>query len=218
LHWRSRDVLVRIGPFAGALALAAALAHAGWLLLDLPETWPAGAARPGLLLILRPASALSVPLGLLLLERSAARVFASLPFALAVARLGCVAAGCCQGIPTAAPWAVSGLHPTAAYEIAGSLALGGVAARAGARFAAPLVLGGIGALRLLIDPLRAAPALGAPVVAPAAIAAAWLGVAAALAWRQVLTFAPATTRQRDTKRDTLCDRAAATTPAREIQI
>jgi hypothetical protein len=168
--------------FACALALGAAFAHVGWLLLHLPETWPALRARPGLLF--DPSlgfCVLFVPLGPLLLERSPA-AFASLPLALAVARLGCVAAGCCQGIPTAAPWAVSGVHPTAVYEIAGLLALGGAAARADARFAAPVVMGGLGALRLLVDPLRAAPELGAPVIAPAAIAAAWLGGAATLAW------------------------------------
>ena len=204
--------------FACALALGAALAHAGWLLLHLPETWPALRVRPSLLL--DPSLGfcmLFVPLGPLLLARSAA-AFASLPLALAVARLGCVAAGCCQGIPTAAPWGVSGLHPTAIYEIAGLLALGGAAARADARFAIPLVLGGIGALRLLIDPLRAAPALGAPVVAPAAMASGWLGVAAPLAWRQRFSRSSPATRQRDRERDTHCDGDAASAAPRDIQI
>ena len=168
--------------FACALALGAALAHAGWLLLHAPAVWPAIRARPGLLI--DPSLGFCVlfaPLGLLLLERSAA-AFASLPLALAVARLGCLAAGCCHGTPTAMPWAVAGLHPSALYEIAGLLALHGLVSRAEARFAAPLVLGGIGALRLLIDPLRVAPPLGAPIVPPAAIAAAWLALAAVLAW------------------------------------
>jgi hypothetical protein len=163
--------------FACALALGAALAHAGWLLLHAPALWPALLARPGLLLA--PSlgfCVLFLPLGPLLLERSAA-AFASLPLALAVARLGCLAAGCCHGTPTALPWAMAGLHPTALYEIAGLLALHGVVSRAGARSAAPLVLGGMGALRLLIDPLRAAPPLGAPLVPAAAIAAAWLAIA-----------------------------------------
>jgi hypothetical protein len=170
--------------FACALALGAALAHAGWLALHIPVLWPALRARPGRLL--DPSFGfcmLFVPLGPLLLERSAA-AFASLPVALAIARLGCLAAGCCQGIPTALPWAVAGRHPTALYEIAGWLALTGAVARADARFATPLVLGGVGALRLLIEPLRSAPALGAPVVPAAALAAAWLAVAAGLAWRR----------------------------------
>ena len=170
--------------FACALALGAVLAHAGWLLLHLPVLWPALRARPGLLL--DPSlgfCVLFVPLGPLLLERSAA-AFASLPLALAVARLGCLAAGCCQGLPTALPWAVAGRHPTALYEIAGWLVLNGAVSRADARFATPLVLGGLGALRLLIEPLRSAPALGAPVVPPAAIAGAWVAIAAGLAWRR----------------------------------
>jgi len=168
--------------FACALALGAALAHAGWLLLHAPAIWPALRARPGLLL--DPSlgfCVLFVPLGPLLLERSAA-AFASLPLALAVARLGCLAAGCCYGTPTAAPWAVAGLHQTALYEIAGLLALHAVVWRAGAPLAAPLVLGGMGVLRLLIDPLRAVPPLGAPIVPPVVIAAGWLALAAVLVW------------------------------------
>ena len=161
----------RAGPrparFACALALGAALAHAGWLLLHAPATWPALHGRPGLLF--DPSlgfCVLFLPLGPLLLERSSA-AFASLPLALAVARLGCLAAGCCQGARL--------------YEIAGLLALHGAVARGDARFTAPLVLGGLGALRLLVEPLRAAPPLGAPVVPAAAIAGAWLVVAAVLA-------------------------------------
>jgi hypothetical protein len=167
--------------FALALALGAALAHAGWLVLHAPAVWPALRSRPGLLF--DPSlgfCVLFLPLGPLLLERSAS-AFASLPLALAVARLGCLTAECCRGTPTLAPWAVAGLHPTALYEIAGLLALQGAAWRAGARWAAPLVLGGLGALRLLIEPMRAAPPLGAPLVAPRAIAAAWVVFAAALA-------------------------------------
>jgi len=193
--------------FACALALGAALAHVGWLLLHAPVVWPALRAKPGLLL--DPSlgfCVLFLPLGPLLLERSAA-AFASLPLALAVARLGCLAAGCCQGTPTAAPWAVAGLHPTALYEIMGLLMLHGVVSRAEARFAGPFVLGGIGALRLLIDPLRAAPPLGAPIVPPSAIAAAWLALAIALAWRREGSVVPSETRQRDTEHDTKRDSA-----------
>ena len=156
---------------------------------------------------------LFLPLGPLLLERSAA-AFASLPLALAVARLGCLAAGCCLGTPTSAPWAVAGLHPTALYEVAGLLALHGAVSRAEARFAAPLVLGGFGALRLLIDPLRAAPPLGAPLVAPTAIAAVWLALAAALAWRRGGWVLPSKTRQRDTEYDTRCDGAVGSPASR----
>jgi hypothetical protein len=192
--------------FGLALALGAAFAHAGWLLLHASIVWPALRARPGLML--DPSlgfCVLFLPLGPLLLERSAA-AFASLPLALAVARLGCLAAGCCHGTPTSAPWAVGGLHPTALYEAGGLLALHGAVSRAEARLAAPLVLGGIGALRLLIDPLRAAPPIGAPLVAPGAIAAGWLALAAAFAWRRRGSARPSEARQRDTEHDT--DRAS----------
>ena len=204
--------------FACALGLGALLAHAGWLLLHARSIWPALRARPGLLL--DPSlgfCVLFLPLGLLLLERSAA-AFASLPLALAVARLGCLAAGCCLGTPTSAPWALAGLHPTALYEVAGLLALHVAAARTDPRFAAPLVLGGIGALRLAIDPLRAAPPLGAPVLPPAAIAAAWLVLAAALAWRRRGPLVSFATRQRDTEHDSRRDGAVGSSPSREIPI
>ncbi len=189
--------------FGCALALGAALAHAGWLLLHAPAIWPAIRERPALLL--DPSlgfCVLFVPLGPLLLERSAA-AFASLPLALAVARLGCLAAGCCHGTPTAMPWAVAGLHPTALCEIAGLLALHGAVSRAQARLAEPLVLGGIGVLRLLISPLRGAPPLGAPIVSPAEIAGTWLFLAAVLAWRRGGSVVPPETRQRSRRYETL---------------
>lgn len=168
--------------FACALVLGAALAHAGWLLLHLPALAPALRARPQLALDpLVGFCVLFVPLGPLLLERSAP-AFASLPFAFAVARLGCLAAGCCAGLPTR-PGSSAGQHPVALYEIAGWLALGVAVSRADARCVAPLVLAGFGALRLLLDPLRSIPALGAPVVPPLALAGAWGGVAAFWLWR-----------------------------------
>jgi hypothetical protein len=167
--------------FALALALGAALAHAGWLLLHAPAVWPALRARPAWLLDPSVgACVLFVPLGLLAVERSPA-AFASLPLALAVARLGCLAAGCCGGTASAAPWAFGSRHPTALYEIAGLVALHQAASRAASRRVAALVLGGIGTLRLLVDPLRARPPLGAPLVEPELLAAAWIVFAAG--WR-----------------------------------
>ncbi len=216
--YRRRAGPARLHHFALALVLGALLAHAGWLLMNTPGVWRAARARPGLLL--DPSfgfCVLFVPFGLLLLERSAA-AFASLPLALAVAKLGCLAAGCCHGTPTSAPWAVASLHPTALYEIAGLLALHGAVSRAEARFAAPLVLGGIGALRLLIDPLRAAPPLGAPLIPPGAIAAAWLALAAALAWRRRGSQGLSEARQRDTERDTDCASAVGSAACRESPI
>lgn len=182
--------------FALALALGAALAHAGWLLLHAPVLWPALRLRPSLLF--DPSfgfCVLFVPLGLLLLERSSA-AFASLPIALAIAKLGCIAAGCCWGTPTAAPWAVAGLHPTPLYEIAGLLVLAALAGQVEARFTASLVLGGLGALRLLVEPLRAQPPLGAPLVSAAAIAAAWLVFGVSLAGYRAASMRPRKQRLR----------------------
>jgi hypothetical protein len=167
--------------FGCALALGAALTHAGWLLLHAPASFRALVTRPALLL--DPSlgfCVLFLPLGLLVLDRSPA-AFASLPLALAVARVGCLAAGCCHGTATSAAWAPGGLHPTALYEIAGLLALHATVSRAEPRLASPLVLGGMGALRLLIDPLRAAAPLGAPLLSPSALAAGWLAVGAGMA-------------------------------------
>ena len=108
---------------------------------------------------------------------------------------------------------MAGLHPTALYEIAGLLALHGVVSRADARFSAPLVLGGIGALRLLIDPLRAAPPLGAPLVPPAAIAAGWLAVGGRPGLAPTKLEPPVETRQRDKRCDGPCDSASVSAAA-----
>jgi len=174
---------VRSVRFALALALGALLAHLGWALLH----WDAVREHPTALLDpLVGSCVLFVPLGPLLLERSSA-AFASLPLALAVARLGCVAAGCCHGTPTAVPWAVAGLHPTSLYEITGLLALHGVVSRANERFRMPLALGGIGGLRLVVDSLRVSPPLGLPLIPASGIAAAWVALAVVLASAPMLS-------------------------------
>jgi prolipoprotein diacylglyceryltransferase len=137
-----------------------------------------------------------VPLGALVAapRRAAERAsflaasLGALPLALAVARLGCLAAGCCLGEPAELPWSLRDAagtprHPTALYEAAGGaglqLALSWLApsARAGA------ALAGIGALRLAAEPLRAAPPLGAPAFDPRWLAAFWLGFGSAAAIR-----------------------------------
>lgn len=154
--------------FVAALGLGALLAHLGWGLLH------ADHARDPLAAGLDPTagfSVLFVPLGLLALERSAAALRA-LPLALAVARAGCLVAGCCAG-----PHG----EPVPALEIAGWIALHAAAARTPDAAVPPLVLAGFGALRLLLEPLRAAPPLGPPVVPAEALAAAWLVLALALA-------------------------------------
>jgi hypothetical protein len=112
----------------------------------------------------RGLTVLFVPLGLLLLERSPA-AFASLPLALAVARLGCLAAGCCHG-PEG--------EPTPLYEIGGLVVLHGVICHLPARSLTPAVLAGFGLIRLANEPIRAMPPLGEPLVPVAWIAAAWV--------------------------------------------
>jgi membrane protease YdiL (CAAX protease family) len=155
--------------FAAGLALGALLSHLGWAALYAD----AGAMQAAVLADLAAGHCvLFLPLGPLLLARGAAS-WRALPLALAVARLGCLAAGCCGGVE--APW---GRHPAPIYE--GALALGlhftlraAPAARAGALFAL-----GFGLARLLVEPLRAPPPLGEPLVHPAALAGLWLAAGA----------------------------------------
>ena len=155
--------------FAAGLALGALLARAGWALLALPC-----AAAPGALLDPGAGfSALFVPLGLLLRAREP-EAFAALPLALAVARLGCLAAGCCHGAAG---------EPLPLLEIAASLAVHAAAARLPRGQVMPAVLGGLGLARLLVEPWRAPSPLGPPRLPPAALAAAWLAAGAALSIR-----------------------------------
>ena len=159
--------------FVAGLGLGAVAGHLGWAALHAPEVW----VHPWVLL--DPAvgfCVLFVPLGLLLCERSAA-AFRTLPPALAVARLGCIAAGCCHGTPTALPWAPGGLHPTPLYEIVGLLMLHAASRGVSDGWLVPCVLGGLGLVRLVVDPLRAAPALGEPLLPSAWIAGAWVALA-----------------------------------------
>jgi hypothetical protein len=173
--------------FVAGLGLGAVAGHLGWAALHAPEVW----ARPWVLL--DPAvgfCVLFVPLGLLACERSAA-AFRTLPLALAVARLGCIPGGCCHGVPTALPWAVRGFHPTPLYEIAGLLTLHAASRRVSDDRAAPWVLGGLGLVRLVVNPLRAAPPLGEPMLPTTWIAGAWVVLALACAtWRPGLAIAP----------------------------
>ncbi len=184
--------LERAGPRArpgrAVLAFGAggAFAHLGFALLH-PE---AVASRPGLLLDLQSGfCALFVVAGpLCLAPRKEGRAFflraalGALPAALAVARLGCLAAGCCGGRPLAAALArdhpalpaaralglaaaSGGLrHPTALYDLVGCLLLHRAAGRIPPDRVPGGVLAGLGALRLLLDPLRADAPPGPPSV------------------------------------------------------
>jgi hypothetical protein len=151
--------------FVGALAAGAALTHLGWAALY----WPIVRDYPRS--ILDPEAGQSVlflPLGLLLLARDPA-AWRVLPIALAVARLGCVAAGCCRGVP--APW---GVHPIALYEVSLLVGLHVALRRLGARWVAPSFLLAFGLARLATDSLRAMPPLGPPAVAPSLLAGLWV--------------------------------------------
>jgi prolipoprotein diacylglyceryltransferase len=170
------------------LALGGALANLGWAALYADRIW----AQPGALLAPGGFSVLFVPSGPLAVapwrasraerDRFLAAAFASLPLALATARIGCLVAGCCGGIPTDLPWGMRlagdtvWRHPTALYDIAGLLALHAAARGLPAARVAPVVLVGFGVLRLAIEPLRAAPPLGPPLVSPSWIASVWVAL------------------------------------------
>lgn len=150
--------------FVGGLLLGAAFAHLGWAVLH----WSVVGHHPQALL--DPSIGYCVlffPLGPLLAAPQSA-TWRVLPLALAVARLGCLFGGCCQGIPAA--W---GTHPTALYEIVLLIGLHVSLSRAPNSLAAPCFLLGFGLIRLVLDPLRALPPLGAPAFAPSTVAACW---------------------------------------------
>ena len=167
--------------FVAGLALAGAFAHLGWAFLHLDDVM----AHPRALL--NPAvghSVLFAPLGILVLapgrraarERYLAAALGCLPQAFAVARLGCLACGCCHGIQ-----AVFGADATPLFEIAGLLALAGWTRRLPAAWVGPATLSGFGALRLLTEPFRAPSPLGEPLIAPTALGIGWIAIGTAMA-------------------------------------
>lgn len=166
--------------FVAGLFAAALLAHLGWALLHLDDVraHPTVLADPFV-----GHSVLFAPLGTLLVApgRGSARRrylsagLGSLPRAFAVARLGCLAAGCCHGVASA-----DGLDPVPVGDIAGLLLLSGLTQRLPEALVAPVTLSGFGALRLALEPLRAPPPLGPPLVAPSVLAIGWIVAGAAL--------------------------------------
>lgn len=180
------DYLHRGGPavsgvrFVAGLVLAVAAAHLGWALLHLDDV-----ADPRALL--HPAAGHSVlfaPLGVIALlprgriarERYLGAALGSLPHAFAVARVGCIASGCCRG---AASW--FGDHPTRLYEIAGLLGLAAWTRRLPQAWVGPATLSGFGALRLAIEPFRASSPLGEPLIAPGMLGMGWVAIGSAMA-------------------------------------
>lgn len=138
--------------FMAALAAGAIAAHLGWLYLF--QSAPVDRAPLGF-------SVLFLPMGLLLFCRSPA-AFASLPLPLALARSGCLVAGCCHGAAS---------QPLPLFEIFG---LGGLhlVLRAMPEAVHPgAFLVGFAALRLAEAPLR--PAQDAALLAPHWVAIGW---------------------------------------------
>jgi phosphatidylglycerol:prolipoprotein diacylglycerol transferase len=193
LGFVARQSLPRFGTrFLVGLALGAALAHLGWAALH-PSVFR---AQP--LALLDPSlgyTVLAVPLGLLLTAPWRARparrgaylaaAFASLPAALAVARLGCLAVGCCHGRPTQLPWSLTigdgiAVHATPLFEIAGLAVLFLLVRRLPDGWIPTAVLCGIGLIRIVVEPLRAEPPLGSPAVPASVLAAIWIAVGVAL--------------------------------------
>jgi hypothetical protein len=181
LEYLGRGGAVETGlRFVAGLAAAGLLTHLGWALLylDAVLSHPALLADPFV-----GQSVLFAPLGILLLApgRSSARSrylsagLGSLPLGFAVARLGCMAAGCCHGIAGA-----HALDPAPLGDIAGLLALGALTRRLPDALVGPATLSGFGALRLALEPLRAPPPLGPPVVAPSVLAIGWILIGSAL--------------------------------------
>jgi hypothetical protein len=149
-----------LGLVAGCVS-----ARIGWALLHLPMV----AAQPGS--ILHESAGYTIlffPLGPLLIAPGDAS-WRALPLPLAVARLGCLAAGCCGGV--AAPW---GVHPTPVYEAIGLVGLHFCSRAPGPTGGLSTFLIGFGLERILVEPFRAAPPLGEPIVAPALVSVCWV--------------------------------------------
>jgi hypothetical protein len=173
----ARFGLMRGSRFIFGLGLGGVFARAGWGLLHLPDL----AQSPGLLF--QSASGFTIlffPLGPLWLappgHREDARVSywaglgRSLPLGFAVARLGCIFSGCCGGWESESGWR----HPAPLYEMLGWLCLGLLLERRPDREVLALFFMGFGGLRLLVEPFRAPPPLGATAFPVESFALLWL--------------------------------------------
>ena len=173
LYRGERPVRFLLGLVAGCVT-----ARLGWALFQLTVV----AQYPTSILGLSAGyTVLFFPLGPLLFAPEDA-TWRALPMPLAVARLGCLVAGCGGG--TDAPW---GSQPTALYEAAWLLILHFSLSRSVARAAAPLFLMGFGLGRVVITPLRAAAAEGDPVLSPLLVSVGWMGFAGLMMIRHRIT-------------------------------
>lgn len=187
--------------FTVALVTGAAFAHLGWAALHLPSI--VGHPRA----ILDPSVGFTVlffPLGVLAFCREP-DAWRSLPLALAVARLGCWVVGCCSGV--SAPW---GVHPVALYDLLLLVVLHWTVKRVDDPWVGSAFCVGFALIRILVEPLRAVPPLGEPILAPAIVALAWLlfgGVWAGVSLRAVVlhetAHAPGLTGHSEEPRDIL---------------
>ncbi len=171
---------VRAEFFVLGLGLGGALTRLGWGLLHfhLPELF----SMPEILL--RPGAGFTIlffPLGPLLLlalsEREpevrfddCVRLGRALPPAFALARSGCIFAGCCSGRVSEGGWS----HGVPLYEMLGWLFLTLLLERIPDRWVPAVFFGGFGLLRLLVEPFRAVPPLGETIVEVEWLALAWL--------------------------------------------
>jgi hypothetical protein len=160
-----------------ALASGAAATHLGWALLHplwlrLHPTW-----------LLDPGAGfctLFLPLGIGLVTRDPG-LWRSLPRALAVARLGCVMAGCCHGLHG---------ERTPAIEIAGLAILHRELQRARKHWTVPAFLIGFGSIRLAVEPWRAPPPIPGSLDIAGWIALGWVGLGVGVAVQLVARSAP----------------------------
>ena len=190
------------GRFLLGLAVGAVLARLGWFLLHLPvlsaELHLFSVGEPGpsaeeLAWLLGPGAGLSVllvPLGPLALTPWSLGSQARLDYwvaacrtlapGLAVARFGCVLAGCCSGAPLGGDGGP--VPPTALYEWMGWVLASGALAFASPSRVPGLFLLVFGGLRLATEPWRVPPPLGEPALDPGWLALAWMGAGIWALW------------------------------------
>jgi hypothetical protein len=161
LHARREPRVRERVRFALALGLGAGLARVGQSALfgSADRILDAGASF----------SLLFLPVGVLVLAPSSA-AFASLPLALAVARLGCLPAGCCRGV---------GGQPLPLVEAAALALLHSALARGAPDAVVERFAFAFGGFRLLETPWRPPVPAGAAAT-PELVAVCWIGLGALL--------------------------------------